>query len=96
MSNQNPCVAMAIRQITTDAEIDRQLEEAVAVAKRFWVQRLSVVGEKCVNRHVLSQGLTLQCSGIVRRGNPKGTSRNIHQDISIGLPICGLQSDMSW
>ena len=29
---------------------DSKLEEAVAVAKRFWVQRLSVIGEKCVNK----------------------------------------------
>lgn len=40
---------MAIRQITTDAEIDRQLEEYVAQAKYIIARRLRRIGEEVVN-----------------------------------------------
>lgn len=40
---------MAIRQITTDAEIDRQLEEYVAQAKYIIARRLCRIGEEVVN-----------------------------------------------
>lgn len=40
---------MAIRQITTDAEIDRQLEEYVAQTKYIIARRLRRIGEEVVN-----------------------------------------------
>lgn len=40
---------MAIRQITTDAEIDRQLEEYVAQAKYIIARHLRRIGEEVVN-----------------------------------------------
>lgn len=40
---------MAIRQITTDAEIDRQLEEYVEQAKYVIARRLRRIGEEVVN-----------------------------------------------
>ncbi len=40
---------MAIRQITTDAEIDRQLEEYVEQAKYIIARRLCHIGEQVVN-----------------------------------------------
>lgn len=40
---------MAIRQITTDAEIDRQLEEYVEQAKYIIARRLRRIGEEVVN-----------------------------------------------
>ena len=41
---------MAIRQITTDAEIDRQLEEYVEQAKYVIARRLCHIGEQVVNK----------------------------------------------
>lgn len=40
---------MAIRQITTDAEIDRQLEEYVAQTKYIIARHLRRIGEEVVN-----------------------------------------------
>lgn len=40
---------MGIRTITTDAEIDRQLEECMATAKYIMASRLCHIGEEAVN-----------------------------------------------
>lgn len=62
---------MGIRQTTPMGEIDRQLEEAIAVAKRFWVKRLSVIGEKCVNKARSLPGPNLAVFWDSEKGQPK-------------------------